>query len=64
MPPPAAAPAPAPLPSDPAQRERALLLRGYDASPLSKANFCALKGIAEADLDAAIAHARAERGRG
>lgn len=64
-PPPLAAAAPAvPLPVDPAQRTRALLVRSYDASPLSKANFCALKGITEADLDAALAQAQAERGRG
>ncbi|MEO6595313.1 MAG: hypothetical protein ABIP94_11220, partial [Planctomycetota bacterium] len=63
-PPQPAAAAPAvPLPVDPAQRERALLLRSYDASPLSKANFCALKGITEVDLDAALAQAQAERGR-
>ena len=48
---------------DPAQRERELLLRSYDASPLGKANFCALKGITEAALDAALAHAQAYRGR-
>jgi len=46
---------------DPAQRERALLLRSFEASPLSKANFCALKGITEAALDAALAQAQAER---
>ena len=50
------------LPADPAQRERAVLLRNYEASPLSKANFCALKGISEAVLDAALAQAQAERG--
>ena len=54
-------PAPA-LPADPAQRERALLLRAFEASPLSKANFCALKRISEAELDAALAQARTERG--
>ena len=50
------------LPADPAQRERAVLLRSFEASPLSKANFCALKGIAETALDAALAQAQAERG--
>jgi hypothetical protein len=54
--------APAALPADPAQRERALLLRSFESSPLSKANFCALKRISEAELDAALAQARAERG--
>ena len=53
---------PAALPVDPAQRERAVLLRSFEASPLSKANFCALKGIAEAALDAALAQAQSERG--
>ncbi len=55
-----AAPA-ATLPADPAQRERALLLRSFEASTISKANFCALKRISEADLDAALLQARAER---
>lgn len=50
------------LPTDPAQRERALLLRAFESSTLSKANFCALKRITEAELDAALAQARAERG--
>lgn len=49
-------------PTDPAQRERALLLRAFESSPLSKANFCALKRISEAELDAALAQARQERG--
>ena len=53
---------PAALPVDPAQRERAMLLRSYESSPLSKANFCALKGMTEAALDAALAQAQAERG--
>ncbi len=49
------------LPADPAQRERALLLRSFEASTISKANFCALKRISEAELDAALLQARAER---
>ena len=49
------------LPADPAQRERALLLRSFEASTISKANFCALKRISEADLDAALLQARTER---
>jgi ProP effector len=53
---------PAALPVDPAQRERAMLLRSYESSPLSKANFCALKGLTEAAFDAALAQAQAERG--
>ena len=57
--PPPAAPA---LPADPAQRERAQLLRAFESSPLSKANFCVLKRISEAELDTQLAQARAERG--
>lgn len=53
----AAPPSPA-LPADPAQRERVMLLRAFESSPLSKANFCALKRISEADLDALLAQAR------
>jgi sRNA-binding protein len=49
------------LSSDPAQRERAQLLRAYEGSTLSKANFCALKRLTEAELDAALMQARAER---
>lgn len=56
------APAAAALPTDPAQRERAMLLRSFESSPLSKANFCALKGISEAVLDAALQQGKAERG--
>jgi hypothetical protein len=51
------------LPADPAQRERALLLRAFESSPLSKSNFCALKRMSEAELDTQLAQARAERGR-
>ena len=54
--------APITLPADPAQRERAMLLRSFESSPLSKANFCALKGMTPAALDAALAQAQAERG--
>ena len=31
--------------------QRALLLRAFESSPLSKANFCALKRLSEAELD-------------
>ena len=54
-------PAPPPLPVDPAQRERAQMLRAFDSSPLSKANFCALKRVSETELDTLLAQARAER---
>lgn len=58
---PADPPADAPMPVDEAQRERALLLRAWESSPLAKANFCALRRLSEADFDAQIAQARAER---
>ena len=47
--------------TDPAQRERAMLLRQFESSPLTKANFCVLKRITEAELDAQLAQARAEQ---
>lgn len=43
-----------------ARRERAALLRAFETTTLTKANFCALKGIAEADLDARLEQARKE----
>jgi sRNA-binding protein len=48
-------------PVDEAQRQRALLLRTWEASPLTKANFCTLKRMTEADFDAQIAQAQTER---
>lgn len=63
QPPAAAAPRPAPPPAGPedsARRERAQLLRAFDSSPLTKANFCALKGMTVEALDAALAQARQE----
>jgi hypothetical protein len=53
---------PSPLPDDPARRERALLLRTYESSSLTKANFCVLKRVSEAELDAQLELARQERG--
>ncbi|MFY7974380.1 MAG: ProQ/FINO family protein [Rubrivivax sp.] len=55
-------PAETALPVDPAQRERLMLLRAFESSPLSKANFCALKRLSEADLDRQLAQARQELG--
>jgi ProP effector len=46
---------------DEQRRERQALLRAFEASPLSRSNFCALKGLPEADLDALLAQARQER---
>lgn len=39
---------------DPAQLERLRLVRAWEGTPLSRANFCALKGISEATLEEAI----------
>jgi ProP effector len=46
--------------ADQARRERALLLRAFETSTLTRANFCALKRIDEAALDALLATARQE----
>jgi ProP effector len=46
---------------DDARRERAGLLHAFETSTLTKANFCALKGLSEADLDARLAQAREAR---
>ena len=43
--------------------ERAALLRAYESTTLTRSNFCALKRIAETDLDAALAQARQDRER-
>jgi ProP effector len=44
-----------------ARAERAALLRAHEASTLTRKNFCALKGVAEDELDALLALARQER---
>jgi len=57
--------------ADIAQREadgkeraaRARLLRTFETSSLTRANFCALMGVADAELDALLAQARDERQR-
>ena len=46
--------------ADVARRERAGVLRAFETSTLTRANFCALKGLVEADLDALLAIAREE----
>jgi ProP effector len=43
--------------------ERARLLRTFETSNLTRANFCALMGVADAELDALLAQARDERQR-
>jgi sRNA-binding protein len=45
-----------------ARHQRAMLLRSFEQSPLSKANFGALKGLSEEVLDALLILARQERG--
>ncbi len=42
------------------RRNRAGLLRDYERTTLTRANFCVLKGVAEADLDGLLALAREE----
>ena len=44
-----------------ARRNRAVLLRAFETATLTKANFCALKGITEAELDAQVTLAKHER---
>ncbi len=44
-----------------ARRDRAGLLRAFETTTLTPANFCALKGLAAAALDALLAQARQER---
>jgi sRNA-binding protein len=44
-----------------ARRERAAVLRAFEATTLTSANFCALKGLVEADLPALLERARLER---
>jgi len=46
---------------DQARRDRAALLRAFESSTLTRANFCALKGIAEAELDGQLHQAWIER---
>jgi hypothetical protein len=43
-----------------ARRNRAALLRAFDSSTLTRANFCALKGLTETTLETQLAQARAE----
>lgn len=46
-----------------ALNERAVLLRAFETTTLTRANFCALKGLTEADLEAALVQARQDRER-
>lgn len=65
LPPRAAEPPREALPPGPdaeARRSRALLLRAYETSTISRANFCVLKRLSEAELESQLQQARAERG--
>ena len=44
-----------------ARRDRAALLRAFEGTTLTRHNFCALKGLIEADLDGQLALAQQER---
>jgi rSAM/selenodomain-associated transferase 1 len=44
-----------------ARRDRAALLRAFESTTLTRANFCALKGIPEAELDGRLHQAWLER---
>jgi sRNA-binding protein len=48
------------LQQDEQRRERQALLRAFEASTLTRRNFCALKGLSETELDAMLALARQE----
>jgi hypothetical protein len=47
---------------DPERRQRARLLREWESTSLTRANFCVLRGVPEAQFDALLAQARAEAG--
>ena len=52
----------APLtPEGEARRARAQLLRAWETTALSRANFCALKGLKEPEFEATLNQARGER---
>ena len=45
-----------------ARRSRAGVLRAFETTTLTRANFCALKGMKDDALEAILVQARAERG--
>jgi sRNA-binding protein len=45
-----------------ARRSRAAVLRAFETTTLTRANFCALKGMSDAALEAILVQARADRG--
>ena len=50
------------FPADPARQARAKLLRDYEQTTLTASNFCVLKRLTPADLQAQLTQARSERG--
>lgn len=54
---------PAHAPVDPAQRARLALVRAWESSPLTQANFCVLMRVSPAELEAAIEQVRRDRPR-
>ncbi|ASM78475.1 hypothetical protein VITFI_CDS2698 [Vitreoscilla filiformis] len=60
----AAAPAAAGTEDTPERRQRATLLRDFERTTLTAANFCALKGLSLASLEEQLAMARKESGDG
>ena len=44
-----------------AREHRAALLRSFETTTLTRKNFCALKGVAEAEIDTLLVQARVER---
>ena len=61
MPPPAAPLTPEQVAENEGRRNRAALLRTFEGATLTRANFCALKGISDAALEAQLVQAREER---
>ena len=60
-PPPAASLTPEQVAENEGRRNRAALLRTFEGSTLTRANFCALKSITDAALEAQLVQARDER---
>ena len=50
------------FPADPARQARAKLLRDFEQTTLTASNFCVLKRLTPADLQAQLTQARSERG--
>ena len=60
-PPPAAPLTPEQSAANESRRNRAALLRTFEGSTLTRANFCALKGMTDAALEAQLVQGREER---